>query len=198
MVTPAPPRRPAGTVRPGRFPEPLLVQGCVRKQLPGVPGGPVYSGPLPLSSPPRWSGRPVGRPPWSDYGPFVSGQSEQQQAPQPERRGSDGAGWVVERWPAGGCQSSVAPDSELEGGAGVVCPACDQLPGFTSRSPKGPPALGWQAGCIRGLWNGGPLLPRPQPPFRAEPRGGGAALLATPPHLLESSWSPFDHQALPG
>ena len=95
-MTPAPPRCPVGTVRPGRLPEPLLVQGCVRKWLTGVPGGPVYPGPLPLSSPARWSGHPVGRPPWSDYGPFVSGQSEQQQAPQPGHRGSDGAGRVVE------------------------------------------------------------------------------------------------------
>lgn len=129
MLTPAPPgslgRPCCGQVRPVRLPERLL-QGRVRKRLRASLEGLSPRGLFPSLLPRGGPGVPWG----SRRGqlcPLVSGQGEQQPAPRPGCRGSEGAGRVVPGWPAGGCRVLCRPWTQRrrvgQGWGGH--PACD-------------------------------------------------------------------------
>lgn len=157
---------------------------------------------LPRASSPLLSREVVrayrGAAPWSDYGPLVSSS----------RLHSPGVGTAREQvgWSKGGrlaAAGPLRPGLRAGGrGRGGGRPACDQLPAFTSPSPEGPPALGWRAGCIRGLWMGGPPSAAPPAPVQGGAQGrrrsSAGHAPAPAPHASLESWSPVDSRALPG
>lgn len=181
MLTPAPPGSLGppccGLVRPVRLPERLL-QGRVRKRLraslEGLSPRGLFPSLLPRGGPGvPWGGR-RGQP-----CPFVSGQGEQQPAPWPGGRGSEGAGRVVPGWPAGGCRVLCGPWTQRR--------RVGQGWGAALRVTRAGGAAGGQLpgpGLVRGVHprslDRRPPSASPLPPFRGEPRGG-AALSGCPP-----------------